>query len=297
MIFVVALYAIFAGMAFINASLMASDPYPIIVGMFRSLGSGVIILGYFLLFDKAKILGLKLTKHQWYLLTMYGILIHAFAMCGFSYGVLYASPISICFLYAAAPFLTAILLYFDQGQSLSKAKMIGLTGGFIGLLPILFKSGAMDHSVIIPGHVWLGNAIIFISMIFFCYGWILFKKLIGNGNYSTQVLNGIAMIMGGFVIGLAQFVFGGKQAFLLPYSYDFGYLLSLFVLSSLLTYSLYAYLLNHFSPTFISFAGFLEPAFAMLYGVIIFGYNIDSVDIISFIILFLGLYIFYRQEL
>ena len=112
MILVIILYAIFAAMTFINTSLMSSDPYPVLVGMLRAFGSGIIILSFVGIFSKQKIRDLKLSRRQWYLLMAYGILIHALGMCGFSYGAMYASPITICFLYASAPFLTAILLYF-----------------------------------------------------------------------------------------------------------------------------------------------------------------------------------------
>lgn len=297
MVLVLLLYAVFAVMTFINASLMASNPYPLIVGMFRALGSGIIILGYFILFDSKELLDLRLARREWYLLTAYGILIHAFAMCGFSYGALYASPITICFLYATAPFLTAIILYLDQKQALSKTKLAGLIVGLFGLIPILLKNSSTSHCVASADCAWLGNLIIFISMIFFCLGWIFFKKITDDKNHNIQLLNGLAMIIGGIVSSCFVLIVHSKSLFFMPFSSDFIHLLVLFVMSSLATYSLYAYLLQSFSPTFISFAGFLEPAFALLYGALFFGYSVQLVDLIAFLILFIGLYVFYRQEL
>jgi drug/metabolite transporter (DMT)-like permease len=298
MILVAILYAVFAAMTFVNTSLMSSDPYPVLVGMVRALGSGGIIVMYFALFGKdKKVTNLKLSSHQWYLLFAYGILIHALGMCGFSYGAMYASPITICFLYASAPFLTAILLYLYSGTVLSRAKILGLLVGLMGIVPILWKNTATDIQVAVANDQWLGNIIVLVSMIFFCWGWILFKKLIQTCSYSVQMLNGIAMIIGGILSLVFVAMVYGSQVFEITFSENFIYLMTLFLLSSLLTYSLYAYLLQHFSPTFISFAGFLEPVFALLYGVLWFEYTIRIVDVVSFLILFLGLYIFYRQEL
>lgn len=297
MVLVIILYAIFAAMTFINTSLMASDPYPVLVGMLRAFGSGCLILIFLSLFSKQKVTDLKLSSKQWYLLLAYGVLIHALGMCGFSYGAMFANPITICFLYASAPFLTAILLYFHNGTTLSSTKIAGLLIGLIGLLPILWKSTTLDAGVDVADHQWIGNIIVLISMIFFCWGWILFKKLIQSCHYSVQMLNGIAMIVGGIVSLLFVMMVYGNQVFELPLSANFTHLMGMFLVSSLLTYSLYAYLLQHFSPTFISFAGFLEPAFALVYGFLWFGYAIQIADIVSFLILFLGLYIFYRQEL
>jgi drug/metabolite transporter (DMT)-like permease len=167
----------------------------------------------------------------------------------------------------------------------------------MGLLPVLIKSSFLDHSVALPEHVWLGNGIVLISMIFFCLGWIFFKKLIHTGEHNIQLLNGVAMIIGGITSTAFALLLHGKELFFISFSDNFMPLLVLFVFASLLTYTLYAYLLEHFSPTFISFAGFLEPAFAMLYGMLFFGYTLQVVDLIGFLILFAGLYIFYRQEL
>jgi drug/metabolite transporter (DMT)-like permease len=297
MILVIILYAVFAAMTFINTSLMAFDPYPVLVGMIRAFASGFIILSFVKLFSKQKITDLKLSSQQWYLLMAYGVLIHALAMCGFSYGSMYASPITICFLYASAPFLTAILLYLHSGTVLSHAKILGLLVGLMGLISILWKNTTADLGVDVTNDQLLGNIIVLISMIFFCWGWILFKKLIQSSSYSVQMLNGIAMVIGGVLSLIFVMMVYGSQVFEITFSENFVYLMTLFLLSSLLTYSLYAYLLQNFSPTFISFAGFLEPAFALLYGVLWFGYTIRIVDVVSFIILFLGLYIFYRQEL
>lgn len=297
MFLVIILYAVFAAMTFINTSLMSSDPYPVLVGMLRAFGSGLIVLSFVRLFSKQKITSLKLSSQQWYWLMAYGILIHGLGMCGFSYGAMYASPITICFLYASAPFLTAILLYFHSGTVLSHAKILGLLVGLMGLIPILSKNTTTDLEVAVSGNQWLGNIIVLVSMIFFCWGWILFKKLIESSSYSVQMLNGIAMIIGGILSLVFVVMVYGNQVFEITFSENFLYLMTLFLMSSLLTYSLYAYLLQHFSPTFISFAGFLEPAFALLYGVLWFEYTIRIIDIVSFLILFWGLYIFYRQEL
>lgn len=296
MILVIILYAVFAAMTFINTSLMSSDPYPVLVGMFRALGSGLMIVAYMTVFGKQKITNLKLSWSQWRWLVTYGVLIHALGMCGFSYGAMYASPITICFLYASAPFLTAIILYMYSGIVLNKTKILGLFIGLIGLIPILLKT-TMNTESIASDTAWIGNIIVLVSMIFFCLGWILFNKLIHSCAHSVQMLNGIAMIIGGILSTIFVAVIYGNQVWSLPISDNFIYLLSLFIVSSLLTYSLYAYLLQHLSPTFISFAGFLEPGFALLYGALLFGYSIQLTDAISFIILFTGLYLFYRQEL
>lgn len=297
MILIVLLYAVFSAMTFINSSLMSSNPYPLVVGMIRALGSGTIILGYMLIFRRSALLGIRLSGQQWRWLIAYGVLIHAIGMCGFSYSVLYANPVTVCFLFAMAPFITAVIQYAHGEERLTNKKIIGLIVGTVGLVPILLQSSTSEHVNNYQKSAELGNWITFGSMILFCYGWVIFKKLLYSCRYSIQVLNGIAMMIGGLLSIFMVIAAYGYSFSSLSYSVDFGWLMSAFLVSSLLTYSLYAYLLQHFSPTFISFAGFLEPAFGMIYGFFLVNYQITGIDLVSFLVLFLGLYIFYLEEL
>jgi drug/metabolite transporter (DMT)-like permease len=201
-------------------------------------------------------------------------------------------------LYATAPFITAIIQYLHGKEVLTFQKIIGLAVGALGLAPILMQSSGHQQTEAQPELAGYGNLVILVSMVLFCYGWVFFKKLLMSCRYSIQMLNGIAMMIGGLVsVAAVGLVHGPIAMWYLPYSPDFTLLMTAFLLSSLLTYSLYAYLLQVFSPTFISFAGFLEPAFGMLYGLFLIGYEISWLHIASFLVLFLGLYIFYLEEL
>lgn len=296
MILIILLYAIFSAMTFINSALMDSNPYPLMVGMIRALGSGIIILGYMLIFRRAALLSIRLSRQQWRWLIAYAVLIHAVAMCAFSFSVLYANPVTVCFMFAMAPFITALIQYLHGQERLTPQKFCGLVVGVIGLVPILIQSSYVGHASPLKSAA-LGNWITFGAMILFCYGWVLFKKLLQSCHYSIQMLNGIAMMIGGLLSVVMVLAVHGVSLGSLSYSSDFGWLMAAFLASSLITYSLYAYLLQHFSPTFISFAGFLEPAFGMIYGFFLVGYQISGIDLASFFVLFLGLYIFYLDEL
>lgn len=298
MFLVILLYAIFSGMTFINSSLMQGGPYPLLVGMIRALGSGSIIFGLMWILRRKNIVQLHLTSQQWRYVITYGVLIHAVGMCGFSWAVLYGSPVTLCFIFATAPFITAMIQYWYDKESLSKQKIAGLIVGTLGLVPILWQESATTSHVLDSQYGWLiCNGIAIGSMFVFCYGWVVFKKLLETTKTSILLLNGIAMLIGGLVSLIGIGLYYGLSVFDLPYSADFAYLMVLFMFASLITYSLYAYLLQDFSPTFISFAGFLEPAFGMIYGYFLMNYTIHGYHLISFMVLFLGLYLFYLDEL
>lgn len=297
MVLIVLLYAVFSAMTFINSSLMASNPYPFFVGMLRAFGSSAILLGYCQLFYSGWLSKFSLPKRGWRMLLTYGVLIHGFVMCGFSYSMQYADPVTVCFIVASGPFLTAIIQYFRGEEALTSKKLIGLFIGVMGLLPILMSSSHDCTALKDPSLEWWGNLISLLSMLMFSYGWIVLKQFLKEFSYPIEIINGISMLIGGFVSFLLVLLVHGFSLFSLSFSADFPILMSAFLASSLLTYMLYVYLLERYSPTFVSFAGFLEPAFGMFYGSIIMGCVVTNNSIIALLFLLSGLYAFYREEL
>ena len=73
--------------------------------------------------------------------------------------------------------------------------------------------------------------------------------------------------------------------------------LFLILVSNCICYNLYGYLLRRFSSTFMSFAGLTTPLFTVLFGWIFFGEVATIGFYASYIVVFIGLLIFYQQEL
>jgi drug/metabolite transporter (DMT)-like permease len=297
MILIILLYAVFSAMTFINSSLMATNPYPFFVGMLRALGSSFILLSYSWFFFRKQTMEFSLSYRGWLLLLTYGVLIHAFVMCGFSYSMQYADPVTVCFIVASGPFLTAIIQYFRGQEYLTYKKVIGLLVGFIGLVPILMVSQHGSSSSLDPELQWWGNLISLISMLVFSYGWVVLKQFLKEFSHPIQLINGIAMLVGGLISAVFVASVHGFEVFSLTFSPEFPLLMSAFLASSLLTYMLYVYLLGRYSPTFVAFAGFLEPAFGLFYGAALMGYSVTGNALLALTILFSGLYIFYLEEL
>lgn len=297
MILIILLYAVFSAMTFINSSLMATNPYPFFVGMLRALGSSAILLGYSWFFFRKQTMEFSLSSRGWLLLLTYGVLIHGFVMCGFSYSMQYADPVTVCFIVASGPFLTAIIQYFRGQEYLTYKKVVGLLVGFVGLIPILMVSQHGPSSSLDPELQWWGNLISLISMLVFSYGWVVLKQFLKEFSHPIQLINGIAMLVGGLVSAVLVAFAHGFSVISLTFSPEFPLLMSAFLASSLLTYMLYVYLLGRYSPTFIAFAGFLEPAFGLFYGASLMGYSVTGNALLALTILFSGLYIFYLEEL
>lgn len=297
MFLIAVLYAVFAAMTFINSKLMLSNPYPFFVGMLRALGSSVFLLAYSLIFHRKELFSFSIPASSWRDLLVFGVLVHGLVMSGFSYAVQYTDPVKVCFIIATCPFITAILQYLFYKETLTTKKIIGLLIGFCGLIPVLFAS---DHGAYknVPEHLeTLGSVICFIAIIFFAYGWIAMKRFLNRHSEPIAIVNGIAMLVGSGV-SIVLFLIANNFSFPhLTFTPDFSVLVTAFVASSLMTYVIYAYLLKTFSATFIAFAGFLEPVFGLVYGVLFMGHRLTVSSVGGLVILFIGLYLFYREEI
>lgn len=298
MILIAVLYAVFAAMTFINSNLMLGNPYPFFVGMLRAFGSFFFLFSYLLLFNRAALDNLALPRSGWKDLFIFGGLVHGLVMCGLSFSVQYTDPVNVCFILAMSPFITAIMQYFMGHETLTTKKVLGLLVGFAGVIPILLQS---DHGAYadVPHHLeLLGSVVCFASTVLFAYGWIAMKRFLSvHGHHSITVINSIAMFVGGCVSLFFYILTQNTALFSLSLSADFPHLMTAFVFSSTLTYMIYASLLKTYSATFIAFAGFLEPVFGMLYGAAYMGYKVNAVSVGAIVVLFIGLYIFYREEL
>ena len=134
-------------------------------------------------------------------------------------------------------------------------------------------------------------------MFLYCYTWILFKDIVGHRQDVALKLNSIAMMFGGLLTLSASLIFKVPDASMKLLFIERSWYVLAFITLTAIGYGLYSYLLTKYSPTFLAFAGFLDPLFGTLLGVMFFGHPFNMVFFYSFIMLFIGLYIFYREEL
>jgi len=297
MILVSVLYLIFSLTTFVNSKLLLTNPYPFFIATLRATISGLLLLGYSLLMKKKSFKNFSLPKQGWIDIIIFGSLVHGFVMCCFSYAIQYTDPIKMCFLFAMTPFITVLLEYALGTDALTFKKLIGLLIGLLGLIPILLDANPGLYKNI-PFHLELfGIAIIFVSTFFFAYGWIVMKRFLANyPHHPMEIVNGIAMLFGGCFSFLLFLCLSKENKFPIMLTTEFPWLMSAFIVSGLVTYMIYPYLLKRYSVTFIAFAGFLEPVFGLLYGLVFMQHKITLLPCLAIIILCLGLYIFYKEE-
>ena len=290
------LYICFTGTMFLNSLIMTTNHYPLFVAGARIFGSGVILLSLYLSKHTNSVFGQIRQLICWPFLK-YTLCLYTISAVGFSWGMQYIDPVKACFLFVLSPFITALMLFAFYNEKLTKVKIYGLIIGFMAVIPIILESNHGQLSQI-PWHLAAAGYVIFsCAIISFSYGWILHKELFSIVHVSSSLLTGMALTVGG-AITLSIFAASHRHTiFTMQLTDSFWWLLLLFAILTAIAYNLYSSLLKRFSPTFVSFASFLEPAFGMLYASIFLGHTISYISLTALVALGCGLYLFYQEEL
>lgn len=269
---------------------------PLFLTSFRMMLAGLILLG-FLFFFRRKELVIK--KHQIFPLILLGItsvyLSNAFEF----WGLQYLSAAKACFIYSLSPFLSALFSYFQFKEKMTKKKMLGLLVGFVGFFPVLFSQSGAEE--LVGGLLFLSwpELAMIMATITSVYGWVLLRKLgKDEDGMSPLMSNGTSMLLGGSFALVHSLIVDSWHP--LPVSNFTPFLqgvLLMIVISNLLCYNLYGWLLKKFTATFLSFAGLLTPFFAAFFGYFVLGETVSWTFFLSMAVIGVGLWLVYAEEL
>lgn len=201
------------------------------------------------------------------------------------------TSIESAFIYNLSPFIAALLSYVWFGEYMTKKKWLGLLVGFFAFLPQLLQADGGSFFT----HAW-PRFLTLIAVISSAYGWIVLRALVKKG-YSPIVANGVGMFFGGLCALGTSFMTESWNPVVTEWVPFMQATVLIVVVANLLFYNLYGYLLEHYTATLLSFAGFMCPLFAALLGYLFFGETFSPSLFFSFIVACIGLVIFYHEEL
>jgi drug/metabolite transporter (DMT)-like permease len=292
MTFIILLQALFAT-SFPMGKYLLGFVSPLFLSGTRMLIAGTILLIYQYLLPSAEFRFKK--KHFWIFAQI--VVLGMYATYGLRLYALEVLPVwKTAFFYNLSPFLSAIYAYFLFGEKLSQKQWFGLAVGLIGMMPILIAKSPAEASLTEIFYISKYELFLILSVTLHCYSWVLIQKLVRNKNYQPSMVNGIAMTCGGLLSLMSSYVNEGAVNITNPPAFFSGLIVMVFV-SNILCHNLYAGLLKKYSATFMSFTSFLSPLFAALYGWAFFHETMSWHFYTSAVIVFLGLYIFYQDEL
>ncbi len=293
MILIVLLYALFAS-SFTMGKVLVQYTTPFFLTGARMLTGGIILLAYQYLWWNNQFRFKK--KHFW-LYAQIILLGIVFTYTLRFWALEYLPSSKTCFLYNLSPFLSSFYSYIFFNERMTKKQWVGLFIGFIGLIPILITSSPAETTMGEMLYISWPELAILCSVAAHSYSWIVVRKLVRDKNYTPMMVNGVTMACGGFIALMGSAAFETER--LVPGStlVVAGWLAAVILISNIICYNLYGYLLREYTATFLSFAGFLSPMFAALYGRLFLGEIITWHFYLSSTIVFAGLCLFYQDEL
>lgn len=268
---------------------------PLFLTGFRMFLAGVILLAFLLIFRRDQF---KIKKAQIFPLILLSLtsvyLTNAFEF----WGLQYLSAAKACFIYSLSPFLSAVFSYFQFKEKLTSKKILGLVIGFIGFVPVLFSQSGSEE--LLGGFSFLSWAEIalILATVTSVYGWVLLRKLGKDDGMSPMMANGSSMFLGGLLAFIHSLIVDSWNPVPVTNFAPFmqGVLLMILI-SNLICYNLYGWLLKKYTATFLSFAGLLTPLFAAFFGYFVLGEKVNWTFFVSVGVISMGLWLVYAEEL
>ena len=292
---VILMYALWSSVFSLGKLALDHSP-PLFLTASRMLLAAIILLAYLLL----KRTSFKLSVKQFLALGLLGLFSIYLTNALEFWSLQYLSAAKTCFIYSLSPFFAAFFSYIHFKEKMNQRKWLGMAIGFLGFIPILAtQKGASELLTGIPLLSWPELAMVGAS---FCtaYGWILLRLAVKDANISPMMANGTSMLFGGLLaLGHSALVDSWTPlpvtaAHLTPFLHG---ILIITLISNILCYNLYGFLLKRFTATFISFIGLLSPIFASLNSWMFLGESPSPIIFLSVAIVSLGLWLIYSAEL
>ncbi len=292
---VILLFALFASIFGLSkATLAYSEPF-FLIGS-RMLLAGLLLVGHQLIFNR-KNFNFKINHLlPLFLLGLMSIYLTNIAEI---WGLQHMSSAKACLIYSLTPFSGALVAYIVLRETLNSKKWLGLFIGFFGLIPILMTQSQSEKMAGEIGNISFAEISLLIAVFCGVYGWTLMKKIINDYKYSPLMANGISMTLGGS-LALCHSYFAGEVWNPIPVTDLKPFILNTLIMcliSNIICYNLYGFLLKRYSATFMSFAGLVTPFFASFFGWMFLNETITWHYFMSIGMFAIGLTIFYQEEL
>lgn len=294
MFLVISLFAMFASIFTLSKiGLLYAEPF-FFIGS-RMAVAGIILLIYQAIKNKS----VQISWKHLGILAYYGVLAMYITNIAEIWGIDNMISAKACLIYSLTPFFSALIAYVVLKETLNTKKWFGMLIGFIGLIPITFTQTDLELTAGSVALFSMAELAIVIAVIASVYGWVLLKQIMSKHNYSFITINGTGMAVGG-TLALLHSYFAGEHWTPIPvsnYSEFSKYVLLMCLISNIICYNLYGYLLKRYSATFMAFAGLVTPIFASLFGWLALNEQITWHFFVSIALFTAGLFIFHQEEL
>lgn len=293
---VILMYAGWSSIFSMGKHALENSP-PVFLTSFRMFFAGLILLG--ILFIKNK-KSLKIGKKQ--ILPLLALALFSIYLTNVLefWGLQYLTAAKTCFIYSLSPFFAAIFSYIHFGEKINLKKFLGMLIGFIGFIPVLkMKTGEEGLMSAFSFFSWPELAVMGAAL-FSVYGWVLLRIIVKNQTLSPLYANGYSMLLGGTIALIHSLYIDNWNPLPIAEGKNLSFVSGvalMILISNILCYNIYGYMLKKFTATFLSFMGLLSPIFASLISWVFLGEPLSWEIFLSTSVVSLGLFVVYQAEL
>lgn len=293
---VVLMYATWSSV-FTFGKVMLDFSTPVFLTATRMLLGGLLMVAYLAIRKRSEF---KLNRSQWLSIGFLALFSIFLTNILEFWGLQYLSSAKTCFIYSLSPFLAALFSYIHFREKMTKAKWIGLTIGFLGMIPVFMAQTGSEELLNAFGFFSWPTLAIIGAALFSVYGWVILRLVVKDNAVSPVMANGSSMLIGGAMALLASFFIDSWT----PVPVAAGSMtpfitgtIGMTLLYNIICYNVYGLMLRRFTATFLSFMGILSPIFASLTGWMFLGETPSWQVFLATGIVSIGLWIFYHAEL
>jgi drug/metabolite transporter (DMT)-like permease len=290
------MYAMWSSIFSLGKLALENSP-PLFLTGFRMFFAGVILIGALTFKGKE---ALKIGKKQ--LLPLLALALFSIYLTNILefWGLQYLTAAKTCFIYSLSPFFAAIFSYIHFKEKINRRKMIGMLVGFLGFIPVLMTQTSTEELLSAFSIFSWPELAIMGAALFSVYGWVLLRMIVKNHTLSPLYANGYSMLIGGALAFIHSFFIDSWDPIpvvsgqLTPFLQGIALMI---LISNIVCYNLYGFLLKRFTATFLSFLGLLSPIFASLNSWILLGEPPSWIILASTGVVSFGLFLVYQAEL
>lgn len=208
----------------------------------------------------------------------------------------YLQSTNYALIFGLTPFFIALFSYIKGHEIITIRKVIGLLIGFTGfLLTIWLKP---DNTMESLGNVSWAEVIMFFSALSWSYGWVIVNKIQSTKKpYSSTVINGITLTIGGILLLFSSFLLEEWSSNILYTMWGFWIALCGSIISTGSSYIINYWFIKKFSATFVLLMIFIDPFYVAFYGRLFLGEEVSGLYFMTLFVIMTGFYIYYKEEL
>ncbi|MBF5059405.1 DMT family transporter [Candidatus Neptunochlamydia vexilliferae] len=293
---VIFMYAAWSSVFSFGKMALENSP-PVFLTAFRMLFAAILLLGWLFIKNRSS---LKIGKKQ--ILPLLALAVFSIYLTNILefWGLQHLTAAKTCFIYSLSPFFAALFSYIHFGEKVNLKKFLGMMIGFAGFIPVLMlETGSEGLLSAFSIFSWPELAIMGAAL-FSVYGWVLLRIIVKNQTLSPLYANGYSMLLGGTMALIHSLVIDNwspipvTAGHMLPFAQG---IMIMTLVSNILCYNLYGFMLKKYTATFLSFMGLLSPIFASINSWILLEEAPSWQILLSTSVVSMGLFIVYQAEL